>query len=307
MSWLSKLRKPTEFPFESMACAQRWFEFRTVGWGLPVLMASMVPVTLIVFLVTGHDRSGTARQFAIMLVMPALCANLFGSQLGVAAFPFIATRPISSPELIRRKLESAFFSTVLCYLPLVILFPLLFLRAGFFETLLASAREAGALQSVLVLVLGPVLLLAITWKGLVQNQWIGLAGRKWLTDLCGVTLALLVGIGIIGGLWVWVNPDLQLRLWGLAPWFVGGLLVTKLSVALGVVSALLRTRLVDALTVTKWIAIWTVVAVAVVLSLAWFVPEQYYSLSGLVAVASLAIPFSRIAVAPLALDWNRHR
>jgi hypothetical protein len=39
----------------------------------------------------------------------------------------------------------------------------------------------------------------------------------------------------------------------------------------------------------------------------WLIPEQILSLSGAVAAAVLSVPFSRLAGAPLALEWNRHR
>jgi hypothetical protein len=39
----------------------------------------------------------------------------------------------------------------------------------------------------------------------------------------------------------------------------------------------------------------------------WFVPAAIVSWTSLLAALVLLVPFSRLAIAPLALDWNRHR
>ena len=41
--------------------------------------------------------------------------------------------------------------------------------------------------------------------------------------------------------------------------------------------------------------------------LAWLVPEGVLPLYGLALTAVLTVPLARLAAAPLALAWNRHR
>ena len=54
---------------------------------------------------------------------------------------------------------------------------------------------------------------------------------------------------------------------------------------------------------------WGLAALGLYLIAVWLIPipPQLVSTSGLIAAVILGIPFSRIAGAPLALAWNRHR
>jgi hypothetical protein len=60
-------------------------------------------------------------------------------------------------------------------------------------------------------------------------------------------------------------------------------------------------------TAGAFVAVWCVV-VCCLLGLAnWLLPAPALSLAQLAPGLVLFVPFSRLAGAPLALDWNRHR
>ena len=54
-------------------------------------------------------------------------------------------------------------------------------------------------------------------------------------------------------------------------------------------------------------ACWCAVVLGVYGVLAWFFSTPFFPRYVLMLLAILAIPLARVAAAPLALDWNRHR
>jgi hypothetical protein len=55
------------------------------------------------------------------------------------------------------------------------------------------------------------------------------------------------------------------------------------------------------------IAGWGLIVTAICLLIVWLVPGSRLPVRDLIAGVVLLVPFSRLAGAPLALDWNRHR
>ena len=83
------------------------------------------------------------------------------------------------------------------------------------------------------------------------------------------------------------------------------LLMVKLLVAAWVVSALVRSRLATPTAATLMVAAWScpgALPIAV-----WLIPTRLLPVSSALAAVVLCLPFSRLAGAPLALEWNRHR
>jgi len=52
---------------------------------------------------------------------------------------------------------------------------------------------------------------------------------------------------------------------------------------------------------------WDAAVIALYALLAWLLPTLLFRTYFLALVAMLAVPLARVAAAPLALDWNRHR
>ncbi|MGA2255277.1 MAG: hypothetical protein ABSG53_11490 [Thermoguttaceae bacterium] len=308
VAWIAAWRKPAEHPFHSAARAQFWFECRSFAWTLPLLIAVLVPFFAIVFVF--DQESGVAlawKQMIIFLLIPAITATIIGSQLGNASFPFLAARPISSVALVRSKFAMALVSALAACIPVLVVVPLFFLRPGFLESVRQAARAAGEPKAAMILFMAVVLPVALTWKGLAESLWITLPGRAWLINAFGFCVSVLFCVVFPFGLWVSFHPEIQVLLWSMAPWFVGLLLTVKLVIAAWVVSALVRSRLVTYSAAVLMIGGWGLVVAGLWLIVVWLIPGQLLSAGGALAVVVLFVPFSRLAGASLALEWNRHR
>jgi hypothetical protein len=301
-------RKPAEHPFRSAARAQFWFECRSFAWPLPLMIAVLVPCFAVVALFDqGSDVALAWKQMIIFLLIPPITATIIGSQLGNASFPFLAARPISSVALVRSKFAMALVSALAACIPVLVVVPLFFLRPGFLESVRQVARAAGEPKAAMILFMAVFLPVALTWKGLAESLWITLPGRAWLINAFGFGVAVLFCAVFPFGLWVSLHPEFQILLWSMAPWFAGLLLAAKLVIAAWTVSALVRSRLATYPASVLMIGGWGLVVAGSWLIVVWLVPGQLLSASGALAVVVLSVPFSRLAGASLALEWNRHR
>jgi hypothetical protein len=308
VAWAAAVRKPAEHPFVSAARAQLWFECRSFAWLLPLCIAMLLPFfAIITVLELRNDTVAAIKPLGTLLLSPVLMATVLGFQFGNTSMPFLATRPISSAALVRSKFELAVVSTLAAYLPILLLALVFFARPTFFDATMQAARSAGFPKAMTIGLLAIVLPPLLTWKGLAENLWMGLAGRDWL----GIAFAFGVGIMFAGvtavGLWAAFHPELQPVLWSLLPWLVGSLLAAKLIVAVWVLSTLVRWRLVSLTTSGLMIGGWCLIVLTFCLLAAWLIPRDLVPVRDMLAAMVLAIPFSRLAGAPLALDWNRHR
>jgi hypothetical protein len=93
----------------------------------------------------------------------------------------------------------------------------------------------------------------------------------------------------------------------LAWWAAPAAVVLKLLLAGLALRALFRRRLVTARALGAWLTAWLVFAVALFGLLTWLVPPGLASLTGLALASVLLVPLARPALAPLALEWDRHR
>jgi hypothetical protein len=169
----------------------------------------------------------------------------------------------------------------------------------------AAAQEAGFAKAAIVFALALVVPVIVTWNGAVQNFWVALADRAWLTNTIAAGFGLLFLVGIPTCLWVWLHPESQPFFWSLMPWLVGLLLVSKLIAAFLVLSKLLRSRIVFSKTAGFLVSGWCLVATALFLLALQLNPAL--PVPSTIALVALFVPFSRLAGAPLALAWNRHR
>ena len=312
VAWTAEWRKPAEHPFRSAARAQFWFECRSFAWSLPLFVGLLVPFMAIIFLpekilALEIDLTLAWKQLAILLLLPAFLANICGGQFGNPSFPFLATRPISSAALVRSKLQMALATAIAACIPVMVVGALFLVSPSILDSALQASQSVGAPKAAvigLLLVVSPVLL---TWKALVESLWIGLAGRPWLINTLAFGFAGLLGCGTLFGLWVLVHPEVQTLLWSLTPWLIGLVLVIKLVVAVYVVYSLVRSRLATPAAAGLMIGAWGLIAAVLCLIAVWLIPGQLFSVSGALAAVVLSVPFSRLAGAPLTLEWNRHR
>lgn len=147
----------------------------------------------------------------------------------------------------------------------------------------------------------------ITWKLLVDSLFLGLAGRPWifrgalLAYGLGPTFALTQAVR-------WMDrAQFSATLWDTLSWWAAGAVLLKLLAAGVVLHALLRSGLVEARTLTKLLGVWLLLAGGLFALASAVVPAGAIPASLIARGVVLALPLARLAAAPLAMAWNRHR
>jgi hypothetical protein len=96
-------------------------------------------------------------------------------------------------------------------------------------------------------------------------------------------------------------------LWDALPWVAAVLVGVKISVAVWIAIRLHANGLLSDRTLIIGAVCWDVIVFALYSLLLWLVPAFIFRSYFLALVAILAVPLARLAAAPLALAWNRHR
>lgn len=307
-------------PFPSPASAQTWFEWQRHGRSLPVLVAILLPFELSLLFLFSHAPTLVFEILIGVLLTPPFMAMFVAATVRTSnpdggdsyeLSTFVATRPMASVSLVSAKLRVTIWSTLASWLLILIATPLaLYLSDcwGLVTDLAQKLSEVvGTSRAVAIVMLGLVALVTTTWKQLVRSLYIGLSGRAWLVK-GSVFLALLLLFVIVPvGKWVIGNRELLVRLWNVLPWILAVLVCVKIAATTWVARRLHATRLLSGRSLIVGATSWTAVVLALFGLLVWLVPTTLLKGHVLALVAILAVPVARLAAAPLALSWNRHR
>ncbi len=312
--WLARWRPAASHPFRSMQRAQLWYECRALMI-VPVFIACMLPCFLFVPALDPHNVALGWRLLGILLAAPVLVAVFAGGALGNLIDPlskhesstFVLVRPISSLTIIRGKLVLAAIMTAAIWILFLGYASLLLVRPGFIQSIQAAASSAGTWKAVGFPILVLSLLMLFTWKTMVETLWIVLTGRKWVEMSFNFAVAGLIFVSVGIGLWIGFHPEWHAAALAAIPWFMGLLLVIKLAAAIFVVVGLLHWRLTTAGGVALMTAMWLAVVFALCALALGLLPAELAPATQVIPAIALTIPFARLAGAPLALQWNRHR
>ncbi|HEX7449471.1 MAG TPA: hypothetical protein VF306_18080 [Pirellulales bacterium] len=300
--------------FRSASHAQRWYELRRGAALAPfyvgVLLAMLTPVLFL-------ERSPGASKWGLAMVavfLPPLIFGCFGATLGKpdpwsrsAISGFLATRPLSCADLVAAKFRAAITASALSCL-MIIVFLLLWLTfARNREMVLRSFQDFGPVKSTAIGLLGPILWWAFIWKSLAEGFYLGLTGREWVVNAAGIFFGSLFMLMLGGGLLLYFHPDYVPEFLRWTTWLLGAALAAKLGLAAWAMYALCQRRLVPRPQILQCLAVWCAIVAIVCCGAVWLVPWEWASPWALSAGCILMAPFSRLAAAPLALAWNRHR
>jgi hypothetical protein len=282
------------------------------------MVALTLPWVLVPALLPGQDEIIRRGLLALALALPALYAVVAGASLGNMSYrpapslsPFLATRPVGSAALVAAKPKVAALSALAAWALLAVVLPVALLRADV-RTDVAELWAALLYfyppgKAAAVVALTALVLPALTWKGLVGNLHVSLTGRPWVGVTAGAAgLVLLVG-GTGAGYWAYLHPEAHAALGRLAWWAAAAAVALKLLVGGWAVRALYRRRLVPPRTLAGWLAARLLAVLALFAALAWLLPPGLADAAGCAFAAVLLVPLARLALAPLALEWNRHR
>jgi len=314
VQWLSQRRPAATHPFCSQSRAQLWYECRAHVI-IPVFIACMMPCFLFVPAIEPSNIALGWRLLGILLATPLFVAVLAGGALGNLTDPFskyeaasfVLVRPISSLSLIKTKLVTAAIVTAAIWILFLAYISVLLLRPGFPESIAGVAATVGAWKASGISVLILMLLVALTWKNMVEGLWVTLTGRKWVENATSFGLLGLLFVGIGLGIWIYFHPDVHGVAVAAVPWLVGLALMMKFAAAAVVMRGLVRSGLTGPAGASLMAATWLAVVAALCGLALYLLPGEHAAPTKVVPGIALFVPFARLAGAPLALEWNRHR
>jgi hypothetical protein len=310
--------------FASPEQALLWLEWRRAGLVLPfgVLLTLLLIVGPAAWL-SGHGPEATVRTAVWMAILPVVLAVPVGKGLAKPDFwslelglpIFLATRPITSGQLVAAKMKAAALSTLLAWAVLLVVAPLWLWLIGDLEDLRSLWGNFCLIYSPLARWVIPslVLLAAIllTWNFLIGSIWTGMSGRALLyAGAAGFSLACFVCIlvfltlcldapGEHSGVFVAMLPWL--------PWTLAGCFILKACGAAAAFGSLRRRHLVATGTVGRYVCVWMVGTFCLLVLAGLVSPRVEWFRDVLCLAGLLMFPITRVAAAPLAVAHNRHR
>jgi hypothetical protein len=320
-TWLARIAGGSRLHrhFHSAAGAQAWFEWRLSGKSLPVWVAIVLPFDLLLFWVAGTSTMLVIELLIGVFLMPIIIATFAAATVSKPSVsvsdsyglpPFMATRPLTSAQLIAAKLKTTLASTALAWLLIIVAVPIALEWSGEMPLVVERSRRfaqiVGTPRAVVFLLVVVAAFIASTWKQLVQTLYIGLTGRAWLIK--GSIFATLTLLFLIGPIAEWIIETGRLgRLWSRLPLIFTLLVCAKMSAAVWIATRLYRNRLLSDRVLVTGAACWCVAVFAFYGVLVWMLDTPHIPHYLLLLLAILAIPLTRLSAAPLALAWNRHR
>jgi hypothetical protein len=338
-AWLRWRRAatPTRRPFASAARAQVWFEWRRNGLVFPVLVFACMLLQLPALPLTArfledavqvrfplvspwllHELGGLWLQVANLLLLMPLLAWGCGLELGKlpgrdrrrGLSSYLATRPVSDGALVRAKFETAALSTLAGWGVLAIGLLLWFALGGH------AAEMAGQFEAMrqrhaptlfwgwLALFVGGAV--GLTWLQIVKGLWMGLAGRAWVMAYGAVGFLSFIGL-ILFGEWLNQHPKYWPDFGRMLPWLAGVAVALKCLAAAWALRTLRRRELIPSSFLWGALAVWLALAAGLFATLYALLSDVWFSASAVLLGIVLLLPLTRLALAPLALAWNRHR
>jgi hypothetical protein len=315
-------------PFQSAAAAQFWHEFRRNAVGVPVLIAlASLPIMgcMVISLRMPDQPHGLVihsmavktevLNLGFLIFCPFLLVGMAGVGLGKFDYwgkermtTLFAARPMTTPKYVLLKFKAAAMAAVASWgilLAVLLLWVALDVSpVNRHESLVRAAFAEVTPRSIAMVIFGCLGLLLLMWRSLVCGFWISLAGRKRVSTVVGISLPLIVFF-VLPGLaeWMYRQPELRNQILVLVPAIVCTLAATKLCTAVAIGAFLKRLGLATERELAIAFAIWAIVAGCILATIGSFVPLTAILFGAVI----LVVPLARLAAAPLALYWNRHR
>jgi hypothetical protein len=153
------------------------------------------------------------------------------------------------------------------------------------------------------------LLILVTWKNLLAGMGVGLTGRTWVSSVF-LFWRLTVGIGLLALVFE-ANIDISFRetLMHWLPWILMVCLVSKIALATAAFHLGMRRKAITGGAVGWIVGGWMVCGLFVggYAGLVCHALNKLDIWSWIALAGFLVLPLTDLAIAPLALAWNRHR
>jgi hypothetical protein len=310
-------------PFASASAAQFWYEWRSAGAVLPLLVAANLLLGAPLVSSPGDAGAGmgflvTALLSPIVLAMPvgmAFAKPMFWSEdLSVPAF--IGTRPLSGADFVAVKLGVAAASAAVSWLIVIAVLGGWLAFSANTDGVSVLAIQLWAFHDHSVLAVWGIAALVVaagillTWRFLVSGMWAGLSGSRRLHVWSLIALGL-VAVGYL------VSPANRLPAWLMEDparmppfaWAAAIAVIAKYWLAArtwrGVAPSLVRRYVVVWFVATATLI---VLGMVVLRMLRIYVAVDAWRLQSLlILLALLAVPLARTGLAASMFEHNRHR
>lgn len=312
VAWLDRMLEPaitfgtSGTSFETATRAQLWFEWRQKGWAMPVTVVFAMFVGGCGWLLFNRDLDQLFANSVISGGFLSVVGLIGGLVMGNSGphdakyeiGSFLATRPMSTPDLARTILRVAARSVLVTWLIWATALAALFLL------LIALGIPFGPASSEIRQQLGwwyfPATLVGC-WTVVGVGTSIGLLGRETLFVklLCG---ALTIWLALLLGMKLGLSYEFQKILAHVAGWVVG-LLCLLGTIGIFVVAGrrLLIGWSLAYVGASAWAGLASLVAI-------WWWSQSLAPLTMLVLILGVsALAVAPLAAAPLALSLNRNR
>jgi hypothetical protein len=278
----------------------------------------------------GVDVVVALALLGLVLVLPLFFATAMGSGLDKTRpkdtdlSAFYLARPQTSANLVALKFKAAARSVTAGWMVLLLMAPAGLLLAGeggrfaaaWDRLLLAYPAPRAYVLAAFV----PVALLALFWKLLVENLFLSLTGRRWVINTWNSAIISPPLVALAGfGFWAKNYPEEFGRFWAvllaepfagappLAACLLGVVVLVKLLGAAWAMRALIHRGLVAPGTLARLAGLWLLIFCVLFGLLTWLVPAPFLSYWYVGCGVALLLPLFRPSLAPLALEWGRHR
>jgi hypothetical protein len=307
-------------PFPSPARAQMWFEWRQYGRSLPWLVAILLPFELALLFAFSHTPELIYEVLLFVVFTPPFMAAFVAATAAKSGAttsdsygvtPFIATRPLTNGSLIAAKMKAMIWSTLAAWMLVFVATPLALRFSGAAPVVIERAYRfvevMGMPRAIAIVLLAVAALLASTWKQLVQSLFIGMSGREWVVKASVFVALTFLAVALPLAVWISRSRQAMALLWNNFALIAAVFVCFKLSAAVWIAVRLHDRHLLSDRMLVSGAVCWDVAVFALYGLLVWIAPFWLISKSLLALVAILEVPLARLAAAPLALAWNRHR
>jgi hypothetical protein len=274
--------------------------------------------------ISGHGAEATARTAVWLAMLPVLLAFPIGKglakpdlwSLGLELPAFFTVRPISSSQIVAAKMKSAAWSTLIAWVALIAVAPVWLYHTSNTEHLrdignmFATIYSPVSLWAIAILALPAAMLL--TWSSLVGSIWLGQCGRPSVFySLSGLSLTGYLALLFAVLMWLIDYPEARgegfLGFLPWLPWILATLIAVKTSIACWMLWQSQRKGVIANRAAVGYICCWLVATGGLVLLACLVSPRVIWLRDTFILAALLVVPLTRIAAAPLAVAWNRHR
>jgi hypothetical protein len=287
---------------------------------LALLMVALVGIAL------ADSRNvaphAVVRVALALLGVPAFMAGPWGTSLASSAPfwapkqacpAFLATRPITSGSIASAKLRASWRSVVVTYVILVVGL-LVSLGIGGRRDVLWQMADALRAFAPGPRALGAIALAAMiatlsTWRQFTSGLAAGLTGSKALVSVSSLGILGFILTAAVGGARLATHPEEIRLVMAAVPWLIAIMAAIKVSVSAWAFRASVRRGLMTTFEVVRASSLWLIASGSLVGLWAWVVPAKGMPVAAPVIWIALAtmVPLGRVALAPLAMDWGRHR